>query len=207
MESILNDNLQYIYLQEDFKKFTKDKVLSFFNSIISKDVNKIEKLKYITPEVSYNNIITHAKKSEILYKNIKELDKKIKPSNLKDVEVITTATLLTIKATRKKKDNILDKIITTLSNFFQKYGKLVLTAAVLVKIISFLGKYFWELHHQIPELRDIFNSAKFLNQYSIYGIIAGVIMLLISFLLNLFYKKRKDENNYQDKGSNPYEDF
>jgi len=208
----LDENLQLIYIQEDLKKISEDKIKKIFSMLKGVNIANVEGIKRNLPDVSYNNVISYIKKSKSIYNNfLKEKQSRSDLQNeLKDIRDITISSLKSLRQQMEFKNSskvsIIDRILIRIHNLFSKYGKLSLTVGILIKIVAKLGFYFFELYHTFPELLIIFNVAAKLAPLAIYGIIGGILLLLIAYILKLIIeKKEKDRNVPRSYGKNPYE--
>jgi hypothetical protein len=89
--------------------------------------------------------------------------------------------------------------------FFRKYGRLVLTTGVVVKLISMFSTHVWGIVMSFPQLIPLFKASLAAGPYAPWIMLAGVLMLIIGYLLALWYDRRKSEEQYKSGATNPYE--
>ena len=212
MNTFLDEQLELIYLQEDLRSFTKDKIEKLVKLIIKHpNEDTLLKVSNIVPDVTLKNIETYISKSSELKKNIDIEARKPStlPTDLKRAYDITAGSLKTLKLSMSSSEKVglADRLLTGLHYLYADIGKSLSTAGVIVKVITFLAKYLWELHMQIPELRIIFNLAAVAEPYALGAIIYGVICLLLAFLFKLWRDKRREAKKYIPKSSNSYEEY
>ncbi len=209
----LDETLTVIYIQEDLKLFSKDKVKQLVRVLKNPTEKSIETAAKLVPNTpSLNSIEMFVKKKSPEFKKSVDVEKRkarnMTPEN-SQVYALTITSLNQLRNKARIMDNekmakIVDNLILKVHFIFKKYGTLALQVGIIVKIIAILGKYLWELGNTFPILFSIFNISAKVAPYTPYAIAAGIILLILAWLLKLWYESRQEEREYKDSDSNPY---
>jgi hypothetical protein len=203
----LEEQLNLIYIQEDLKSFTPEKIKNIFSKVKKINPDNATDIKNQLPHVaSYNTIVAFAKKNPGLYDNyLKEKRKKSNLSeetkNIRDMSVAAVKTLHQHAVINKNpKAQLIKEILDEIQEFFVSVGAYFLFVGGLVKLTIFLANRFKIIYELLPEL----TSSKNDDVIATYLIIIGVCLMLISYAITILRKaskrrKKKDKSTSAKK--------
>jgi hypothetical protein len=225
----LDEHIDYIYLQEDvqslIKRLTTKNVEKLISMISSKNVNGAAKLyqSLNLPIFQFRDVVLYSKKHIDGFKNKYQFHfRKVKGNNVETKSIaaliLTVTNFINDKVKNAAKGNtellkrikFIDNLLRKLAIFLYDVGKFALKWGIVVKILALVGNYFSHILIHYPELYGIYSMVTMINPYMWIVIVAGLIMMLIGFLLYKYVtikeKKEEDVAAYEPK-DNPYDEY
>jgi hypothetical protein len=208
----LDEALIVVHIQEDLKSLTKDKAKKVLSSLKTPTDKSLEQAYKVLPtDKSIKDINTYTSRKEPEFQ--KEYKRHLKntsgmhPEN-KEIYAVSMATASQLRrsaSSDSKVSQAVDRFILKLHLFFKKYGRAVLTSGIVIQLISLFSTHVWGIVMSMPQLIPLFKLSLAAGPYAPWIILAGVLMLIIGYLLSIWYDRRKSEKQYKSGATNPYE--
>jgi hypothetical protein len=183
----LNEAIDYIYLEEDLKSFTKEKIQKVLSLLKNKNEESIVKISHLVPNISLETIEKLISKKVKSFKIYFEQEKKLVKN---DAGAMITACLLCLKEETKD-----DKKLKILENTIEVLRKVFLTSGKLYIALFVIGILFERGILVMPNTAiDLLFTQIFIG--SLFTTIVTGILLTIAYLVHMHLEK-KEENNDQ----------
>ena len=211
---IINEYLQYIFVQEDFKTVfnklsNKSKFKNLKRSLKTKDPKNI---KNAIPNVNISTLTNISKKISGFSSEFSKNHRKIKGKTKTKIEPVLSIAHTLMKIDRNIVSKlggdvtILDKILDKFSNVLLRFGKLGGTLIVLEKyIIPLISDYLLKRFNVISLELDF--SKHVLGKFTPKIIVPVIIILVLGFIIKayLFLKANMEKPDEEDEKIGNYE--
>lgn len=144
MNHYLDDSLTVIYIDENLKSLSQEKIKAILGRLRKPTANDLKAANDIFPKKELKDIVLYATKKSPEFKKQYESEKRKAKGKSEDINVLQGLSMASAKQLKgiaqqkggSKAAKMVDNLLIKLTYLFKDYGKGLLTTGIILKLIS-----------------------------------------------------------------------